>query len=131
MADLKIFRRETPKILDDATYFTRIVTQNKNAQVIHTGFSLGGFIADCCVNIPQNSCAVSFDAPGCDFLMRDGRRIVDYVTNPNLVNSCNAHVGEVRRLSFFAAKDTSNELARGISVLKDKEYSLVELISTI
>jgi len=74
-------------------------------KITHTGFSLGGFIAGACAGLSGYGViteAVTFDAPGIGNL-KVNEKIVEklirnYVTVPNLINTCNAHIGEVRQL---------------------------------
>ena len=78
---------------------------NEKIKIIHTGFSLGGFIAAACVleNFNANNIyAVTFDSPGYDFLVvpkininQKEKYIVNYVAYPNLVNTCQKHIGKI------------------------------------
>jgi len=104
-----------PVILKDAVfrYVSEVVCEGVccNGEVydvkkiIHTGFSLGGFIAGACAGLSGYGViteAVTFDAPGIGNL-KVNEKIVEklirnYVTVPNLINTCNAHIGEVRQL---------------------------------
>lgn len=115
VADKEILEREKPKILKEAVspYEQTLIADFKKTQhskkitrITHTGFSLGGFIAGACVALTKNTrvYACTFDAPGIDFLDYDRadiskeKRIVNYVIEPNLVNTANKHLGPVRKL---------------------------------
>jgi len=123
LADLKIMEKEKAEILEQAAFlyaerihhkYSHIMVNNRGVEaripvtkVTHVGFSLGGYIAAACAVLsnPVNSFAVTFDAPGCDYLgdfdEQISMRVINYVTTPNLVNTANTHVGAVRRLSSF------------------------------
>ena len=88
----------TKKILiDDEFEITKIT---------HTGFSLGGFIAGACAGLTQYSIteAITFDAPGIGNLVENtpeiASRIKNYVTKPNLVNTCNMYIGDVSEITM-------------------------------
>lgn len=124
LADLAIAEGAEPAILREAAfqYVTQLLGQDfynpdqnvatlsiggySVSKITHTGFSLGGFIAGACVGLSKSMMleAVTFDAPGIGALnlaMEESRvasRIVNYVTTPNLVNTCNRYVGEVREI---------------------------------
>ncbi len=124
LADLAIAEGAEPAILREAVfqYITRLLEQDfynpdqnidsffmhgrRVSKITHTGFSLGGFIAGACVGLSDSTMleAVTFDAPGIGALNLAmgkplvGSKIVNYVTTPNLVNTCNEHVGEIRKI---------------------------------
>ncbi|CAL6041059.1 Conserved_hypothetical protein [Hexamita inflata] len=104
-ADLLILKRQTPQfLLDEAQKYTESVKQSfKNHNVIHTGFSLGGYIAQQLIQLDADAVAVTFDAPGIK-LNNDqqlNEKCVNYVTNPNDVNTCNIQAGTVRQLEAY------------------------------
>lgn len=115
-ADVLIVRREAPRIVSNSAmkYVAKIKDEIKNKCVItkitHTGFSLGGFIAAGCLLLSDNQSntnAVTFDAPGIDFMVTTKNKkldIINYVTTPNVVNTLNTHAGKVRRLTSFSEK---------------------------
>jgi hypothetical protein len=92
------------------------------SKITHTGFSLGGFIAGVCpaINtsiIPNN--AITFDSPGIGNFLRDRQRrglpvnteysIINYVIEPNIVNTGCEHVGDIREIQFYKTHDTLPE----------------------
>lgn len=117
LADLAIAEGLQPAILKDAVfkYISHVYCAGVNhngetyevKRIIHTGFSLGGFIAGACAGLSEysNTEAVTFDAPGIGNLKVNAKlvekRIINYVTVPNLINTCNAHIGEVRQLPLY------------------------------
>lgn len=117
LADLQIAEKRAPDILLEGAlpYFDALVqylskVDIRGIKIIHTGFSLGGFIAAAATanQIPEweNVYSVTFDAPGIDYLVSDSNKrcaskIINYVTSPNVVNTCNKHIGKVRQLKFF------------------------------
>jgi hypothetical protein len=125
LADIEIADGRAPGILQESvfSYITKLFKSNfydntitdqiklgkyTVTEVMHTGFSLGGFIAGACVALDTSSLgifkAVTFDAPGIGRLnfripKTDAeKRIVNYLTKPNLVNTCNQHIGSKREL---------------------------------
>lgn len=127
LADVGIALEQEPEILKDAAFlyidkifkcFARSDTNDglychgyEITKITHTGFSLGGFIAGASVALHDKdfdeTYAVTFDAPGIGALDFDrqqcAERIINYVTIPNVVNTCNEHVGEVRMLTAYAS----------------------------
>jgi GTPase SAR1 family protein len=126
-ADLAIALSEKPKIIKDALNFEKKTLEyilkshsidEKTFEIIHTGFSLGGFIAAACVldKITQkNYYGVTFDAPGCKYLLPEkikslnSENIVNYVTQPNLVNTCQEHVGKI--IQLFEPNNETNQVS--------------------
>jgi hypothetical protein len=114
LADLAIAEGLQPLILKDAVfrYVSEVYCKGVHCngevydvkKITHTGFSLGGFIAGACAGLSEYEItdAVTFDAPGIGNLKVDEKkvekRIRNYVTVPNLINTCNVHIGEVRQL---------------------------------
>lgn len=112
IADLDIAQRKEPEIINDAIDFEHKVLNYVKAsfsleesfQIIHTGFSLGGFIASACVikNNIYKCYGVTFDSPGQNYLVKNesvrNYKIVNLVTHPNLVNTCNKHVGKIYQI---------------------------------
>jgi ankyrin repeat protein len=126
VADGQIMGREMPALFTEATLpflqkFLALLTSpnrssiyNKPAKSItHVGFSLGGFLAAAAaVKTPSPiTFAKTFDAPGADFLVNHhaeriiSPRIVNYVALPNLVNSCNHHIGLIFQISCVPVVD--------------------------
>lgn len=69
------------------------------SSLIHTGHSLGGFLAELSA-YRNNTRAIVFDSPGAGYvILADGNpgnvEIVNYVGPPNLVNTANPHVGQI------------------------------------
>lgn len=145
LADIEIAQGIPPKILEAATsYLNTLFAQYPNinpTKITHTGFSLGGFIAGACAGLSNCSKthAVTFDAPGIAhmkhlFSRNPGleNRIVNYVTIPNLVNTCNAQVGSVRQIHSSHLQDglkTENEVAFELNLSDLGLSSLPELAS--
>jgi hypothetical protein len=129
-ADLAIALSEKPKIIQDAINFEKTTLKlimeshhvdEKTFEIIHTGFSLGGFIAAACVldKITQkNYYGVTFDAPGCKYLLPKRNQnlksesIVNYVTLPNLVNTCQEHVGKI--IQLFEPNNETNDASLSV-----------------
>ena len=127
------------------------ITENNTdfeiTKITHTGFSLGGFIAGACAALTAYPIteAVTFDAPGIgiDGLAIDKARvesrIINYVTVPNLVNTCNSHIGKVRQMigSFGQAPQSAttefdvNFFGRGQKKIEDTNIILAEVGRTI
>jgi hypothetical protein len=151
LADVQIAQQQPPKILnksreyiaelfkcdlfkststDKEFYFTRNGEEIPVKKIIHTGFSLGGFIAGACacLSYPSQSNAVTFDAPGVAYLQfpdkdKKSRRVINYVTVPNLVNTCNEHYGEVRQVCGFNKPQKAN-VKFNISDLSDLGFAV-------
>ena len=94
----------------------------------HTGFSLGGFIAGALGLLGEWGAtvnAVTFDAPGTSKFARRANKenrkmyLLNYVTQPNLVNTANKHMGEVRQVNgkFGVAGQAGTEFHIDISDL--------------
>jgi hypothetical protein len=115
MADIQILHQQKPNILNEArAYENAIIKEHPNKEkklkVVHIGFSLGGFIAASCAT--QNSqrvfqkYAITLDAPGIVLNQYDKKEfkacsenIVNYFLRPNVVNTCNQHVGRKFEIS--------------------------------
>jgi len=112
LADIKIAESNESAILNEALeYEEKILKMEKfndkqlNVTLIHTGFSLGGYIAASCAIRPLKSVhvdkmAVVLDAPGVKSLNPDEykkyeEKIVNYFLVPNVINTCNKHVGKM------------------------------------
>lgn len=124
VADIEIAKQQEPKILREAAFryvnklfnhdfYASDLTQTFEingypiTKITHTGFSLGGIIAGASAamsNTPMH--AVTFDAPGIGSLDIDRTAIADRITNivtvPNIVNTCNQHVGKIKQLTTYA-----------------------------
>ena len=127
LADIAIAERQNPAIVTSAAFeYIKEAFGNRNfydgsipndrkfqitiskqsytiTKITHTGFSLGGFIAGACAGLTNYPIvrAITFDAPGIGALHNKDtakNRIINYVLKPNMVNTCNVHVGEVREL---------------------------------
>jgi len=103
--------------------------------IIHTGFSLGGYIAAACAlnsELNFSTKAITLDSPG--FLSNSGwlhdqnsRNIVNFVTVPNLVNTCHRHVGEIYQI----ISDIFNRNLSDVSIIRNIKDLNKELILTI
>jgi len=135
LADIAIAKKNEPRILRESaflyvkTLFNDIDFYNGSLEptkklsldeftitkITHTGFSLGGYIAGACVGLTQYTIkrAITFDAPGISNLITDksqvNLRIINYVTKPNLVNTCNEQVGIVREIASNFDSSHSDE----------------------
>jgi hypothetical protein len=110
LADIAIAAEQTPAILEETARYIGYINKKISkwpvipTQITHTGFSLGGFIAGAVTALTdkQDVRAVTFDAPGVDYLPDKHhsapRRIRNFVSHPNLVNTCNQHVGSVSHI---------------------------------
>lgn len=108
-------------ILDEATAFcTRCIGeaaqhQQENVQVVHVGFSLGGYIAGTMAARSDHHRAYTFDAPGVvpsDYKPGNQNlhnRVSNYFLKLNLVNTCNQHNGEKYQLPTVAREQNSGE----------------------
>jgi hypothetical protein len=118
LADVEILERKAPKILSEAVepYVERSIQSLvakgwEIRKVTHAGFSLGGFIAGAMAakSDDPNVHAVTFDAPGCAYMLKSdpvrqtvwAGHVTNYVTDVNLVNACNRHLGDVYQFSMF------------------------------
>ncbi|MBU0743773.1 MAG: hypothetical protein KKE11_00155, partial [Gammaproteobacteria bacterium] len=131
LADLQIMEKRTPVILNNALQYASNILNNDFSnssgntrsffiegipvsKIVHVGFSLGGFIATASMinsRFPETY-AVTFDAAGADYLRGSkgkSNHVISYVTTPNIVNTCNSHIGEIRRLIAFPEQSTSDE----------------------
>lgn len=148
LADIEIAQQGYPKILktaQDYIYklfssdifnshnFDQQLTVNKHkvTRIIFTGFSLGGFLAGACAALCSLSYAyaVTFDAPGVAYLEfpeKDKKvsRFINYVTVPNLVNTCNKYFGEIRKLeSIHLLLPTESEIVFKIENFTDLGFT--------
>lgn len=112
LADVSIAAQKQPIILKSALEYQSCLLEefmkHKNIESLtHTGFSLGGFIAGA-LTVNSKASAVTFDSPGIAYLSFDEKQknsikkgqIINYVTIPNIVNTCNEHLGEIRQLKM-------------------------------
>lgn len=150
LADLDILQQKKPSILEEAAllYANKIYEKysggvpNKEtvipvSKITHVGFSLGGYIAAVCALSANNVFAITFDAPGCnylgDFNKQASSKIINYVTTPNLVNTANMHIGEVRRLASFPEINKAGYRYEGVPLKLEilNLNTLQQLLSTI
>lgn len=109
----------------------------KTVRLVHVGFSLGGFIAAFCAKEVVNytnikrfvKYGVSLDAPGVlKDILRDEdlhSNVVNYFIVPNLVNTCNQHIGK----KYQICDDSLNVKTRQGNVDIELALSQIHLIS--
>lgn len=142
--DIAIAKNARPAILNDAISFldhllpqmTKLIQMRSDVldhpmiEITHTGFSLGGYLAGACAMLskPLNSQAVTFDAPGIGSLqiynVKNAKNIINYLTSPNLVNTCNEHIGEVRQFVFWKQENDVKEDICFNAEIADLAYEL-------
>lgn len=99
--------------MDEALLYVEMIMEMEMeiVKITHTGHSLGGFIAGACAGLSTGAYAVTFECPGIGILdiRRDmvGDRIINYVTNPSIINTGGEHVGEIRQLCVYPSYDVS------------------------
>lgn len=140
-ADMQIAIGNNDDLVKDAVNFQKELfaslssSRINNAIIVHTGFSLGGFIAASCVldydlSYQYQIKAFTFDSPGfCEQAQEDSQRsdqIFNFVTMPNLVNTCNKHVGRI--FQICSEKFNSTQGPQSIQSISDL---LPEFISTL
>lgn len=105
-----------PLIIEDALIMcaaaVRIVNSHEGFKLYHTGFSMGGFLAqitasDCNHHLRKHNNAMAYDCPGATpFIEMRGyadnrQNVVVYLTSPNLVNTATFHYGYVRQIADY------------------------------
>ncbi|MBX9586020.1 MAG: DUF2974 domain-containing protein [Gammaproteobacteria bacterium] len=108
-----------PKIVDPALFFSKIACEFADSheyELTHTGFSLGGFLAQitgaqCHHEKQRHNKVICFDAPGAKKTIKakgfsDNRsNTTNYLTAPNIVNTITPHYGVVRQITAFQDKN--------------------------
>lgn len=111
--DLEIALQIEPYVVKNALKYENQVLEefdsSKNSVIlIHIGFSLGGYLAANCAcrdfkRKYVTKYAVTFEAPGVLFKpsnqVKNYENIVNYFIVPNLVNTCNFHIGKIYQFS--------------------------------
>ncbi len=87
-------------------------------RVVITGHSLGGAIAEW-ISMKMNLEAYTFDSPGClieakHLSPKIKKRCHNLLSDPNLINSCNSHYGEIYFVSAPKDKSYEDYLQQGI-----------------
>jgi hypothetical protein len=106
LADLDIASQIKPKILQEALKYEKLILDKiqESKKIVHTGFSLGGYIAAECATVKTGNFkkyAVAFDSPGIEFesSLKNYSEFEDYIESyflvPNIVNTCHKHVGKM------------------------------------
>ncbi len=130
-ADYQLVKEQLPKQFEMAQKFLAKVKARYPGYIItHTGHSLGAGLAELSA-YHDDSVAITADSPGIKpilmLLRRDqsteelelGAHIITYVSLPNIVNTLNEHIGEVRAI-FPARPSVSSAKAMAIGeVLAD------------
>lgn len=126
LADIEISQRTLPKIFYSALEFLfattkKMIEEGKTGwQIMHTGHSLGGFLAVlCAVSSYKHSTvcsAIAFDNPGTktasSILLKTcvehsinealkGIIVINYLTTPNLINTTDEHIGRIFQLKGY------------------------------
>lgn len=110
--DLEIVLQIEPDVLRKAINYENQVLDELDPKInsvllIHIGFSLGGYLAANCASRDfrrkyVTKYAITFDAPGilfdCEKKAKNSENIVNYFVMPNLVNTCNYHVGKMYQI---------------------------------
>jgi len=130
VADSQIMGREIPALFMEATLpfiqkfqallrssSGRFLNNMRTKSITHVGFSLGGFLAAAVVikSPSPRTFAKTFDAPGVDFMVNRAEehlvspRIINYVALPNLVNSCNRHIGLTFQIACVPVLDSQDQ----------------------
>ncbi|RNA16297.1 lipase family [Brachionus plicatilis] len=120
--DLEIVLQIEPDVLKKAISYENKVLDELGSKInsvilIHVGFSLGGYLAASCATRDfrrkyVTKYAVTFDAPGILFdshkQVKNSENIVNYFVMPNLVNTCNYHVGNIYQISANIKQPNEN-----------------------
>ncbi len=115
VAGLVIGTKNCPPIAKSAIAFCDIArnySQQQQYKLIHTGFSMGGFLSQITGAYANNhnsgsGTVICFEAagatPAIEFCGYNDNRenTINYVTAPNIVNTCNVHYGFVRQIDEF------------------------------
>ncbi len=120
VADGQILAGEIPKLFNEATlpfvetFLSKVVSREGTLyndkplrSITHVGFSLGGFLAAAAAarTLSTITFAKTFDAPGIYHLIRADQHkqlyphIENFVATPNLVNTCQRHLGPIYHFS--------------------------------
>ncbi len=132
-------------IMNDAEKYENAVlnhlVKNKKCKItsstviLHTGFSLGGYLAAASLLSERNKqvretygiqeenvFAVTLDAPGIKNNQANSfysNRITNYVTRPNLVNTCNRAIGKVFQILHYKSNDKATNLDTIVELIKE------------
>jgi len=151
IADIQIAIGENPDaIMNDAGKYENFVLNElvlkqkckitSSTVILHTGFSLGGYLAAASLLSESNQkirkkygiqeenvFAVTLDAPGfknnqahCFY----SNRITNYVTRPNLVNTCKRAIGKVIQILHYKSNDTATYLETVVDLMKEINNTL-------
>lgn len=115
VSGLVIGTKRCPDIAKAAIAFCDIArncAQQHQYQLIHTGFSMGGYLSQITGayanhHSPGSGTVICFEAagaaPAIEFCGYNDNRnnTVNYVTAPNVVNTCNRHYGFLRQIDEF------------------------------
>ena len=123
LADTHLFLQRIPKQYEIAKSFIAQVEkdylldikgkpQYSSNTILHTGHSLGAGLAELLASI-HNQSAVTFDSPGVKEILENKfgkesyntNNIIGYLTRPNIVNTCNHHIGYRLKLNLLGLED--------------------------
>lgn len=132
-ADFDIALSELPQQWDSAEKFYRLITEcYLNAKKFVTGHSLGGCLGALTAWQFKVS-GVLFDPPGSleiiqTFLAKDvidplSIPVVSYLSHPDLVNTANHHVGDVKHVPILLSPNNLDTLERRIRKFEDENLS--------
>ncbi|MDQ2993906.1 MAG: DUF2974 domain-containing protein [Pseudomonadota bacterium] len=119
VAGLTIGNKQSPEIVESALQFCEMAltfAEQHNYTLHHTGFSLGGFLAQvtgahCNHKARKHNSVVCFDAPGATPTITskayadNPANTINYVTAPNVVNTSNQQYGYVRQIKAYHGKN--------------------------
>ena len=153
IADIQITIDEKPNVImnDAGKYEDAVLNELVSGQkckitsstvILHTGFSLGGYLAAASLLSERNKqiretygiqeenvFAVTLDAPGFKNNQANGfysNRITNYVTRPNLVNTCNRAIGKVIQILNYKSNDTATYLETVGDLMKEIKDNTLE-----
>ena len=148
LADLDIAESRKPAIMNEALEYEKQILSMKeindeqlNVTLIHTGFSLGGYIAAACAVKPfqrvrGDKLAVVLDAPGIETLTADEykkyeNKIMNYFLVPNVINTCNKHVGKMFQIkSNLDSKNEDVEISYQLDSIAALEQEFTNTINS-
>ncbi len=143
IADIQIAMDENPNIImshaekyENAVLNELVIKQKckitSSTIILHTGFSLGGYLAAASLLSESNQkirkkygiqeenvFAVTLDAPGFKNSFYSTNRITNYVTRPNLVNTCNKAIGKVIQILIYKSDDITTNLDTFSDLIKE------------
>jgi hypothetical protein len=135
LADLDIASQIKPDILKEALKYEKLILDKirESKKIVHTGFSLGGYIATECATEKTGDSkkyAVAFDSPGIEFESspKNYSKFEDYIESyflvPNIVNTCHKHVGKMFEIeSRFKVEEESTSINTESKLISEIEHA--------